>query len=203
MPEFDLRGMKVAKYNYDKTQKKISYDTPMSMGDAMTANLELKFAEGRLYAESALAEYMKKVTGLTVSQGVKYIPDATQKLLFKAYELSRSVGSSSPSTVKSMAYGKTSTGQYVGSGFYAPDMIDGVEKFTAIFVHKTLFGPPSKTLQTMGEQINFQTPTTSGEALVDDTGHLMEWKSFDTETEAIAWLDACFTTEPTVVTEGG
>ena len=30
MPEFDLRGMKVAKYNYDKTQKKISYDTPMS-----------------------------------------------------------------------------------------------------------------------------------------------------------------------------
>ena len=27
MPEFDLRGMKVAKYNYDKTQKKISYDT--------------------------------------------------------------------------------------------------------------------------------------------------------------------------------
>ena len=115
MPEFDLRGMKVAKYNYDKTQKKISYDTPMSMGDAMTANLELKFAEGRLYAESALAEYMKKVTGLTVSQGVKYIPDATQKLLFKAYELSRSVGSSSPSTVKSMAYGKSSTGQYVGS----------------------------------------------------------------------------------------
>ena len=118
MPEFDLRGMKVAKYNYDKTQKKISYDTPMSMGDAMSANLELKFAEGRLYAESALAEYMKKVTGLTVSQGVKYIPDATQKLLFKAYELSRSVGSGSPKTVKSMAYGKSSTGQYVGSGFY-------------------------------------------------------------------------------------
>ena len=115
MPEFDLRGMKVAKYNYDKTQKKISYDTPMSMGDAMTANLELKFAEGRLYAESALAEYMKKVTGLTVSQGVKYIPDETQKLLFKAYELSRSVGSGSPKTVKSMAYGKHSTGQYVGS----------------------------------------------------------------------------------------
>ena len=82
-------------------------------------------------------------------------------------------------------------------------MIDGVEKFTAIFVHKTLFGPPSKTLQTMGEQINFQTPTTSGEALVDDAGHLMEWDSFDTEAEAIAWLDACFTTEPTVVTEGG
>ena len=202
MPEFDLRGMKVAKYNYDKTQKKISYDTAMSMGDAMTANLELKFAEGRLYAESALAEYMKKVTGLTISQGVKYIPDDAQKLLFKAYELSRSVGSGSPSTVKSMAYGKVSTGQYVGTAFYAPDMIDGVEMFTAIFVHKTLFGPPSRTLQTLGASITFQTPTTSGEALVDDAGHLMEWKSFDTEAEAIAWIDACFTTQPTAVTGG-
>ena len=199
MPEFDLRGMKVAKYSYDRTQKKISYDTVMPMGDAMTANLELKFAEGRLYAESALAEYMKKVTGLTISQGVKFIPDETQKLLFKAYELSRSVGSGSPKTVNSLAYGKTSTGQYVGSGFYAPDMVDGEEKFTAIFVHKTLFGPPSKTLQTMGETITFQTPTTSGEALVDDAGHLMEWYTFDTEAEATAWIDACFTTQPTVV----
>lgn len=203
MSAFDLRGMKVAKYNYDKSQKKITYGESMPMGDAMTANLELKFAEGRLYAESSLSEYMKKVTGLTISQGVKYIPNDTQKVLFKAYELSRSVGSSSPKTVKSMTFGKTSTGQYVGSVFYAPDMIDGVEKFTAIFVHKALFGPPSMTLQTMGETINFQTPTTSGEALVDDNGHLMEFCSFDTEEEAIAWCDACFTTEPTIVAEGG
>nr|DAT30947.1 MAG TPA: tail tube protein [Caudoviricetes sp.] len=200
MPEFDLRGMKVATYSYSATTKKITYGTPMSMGDAMTANLEMKFAEGRLYAESALAEYMKKVTGMTISQGVKYIPDETQKVLFKAYQLSRTVGSSPSKTVKSMAFGKTSTGNYVGSGFYAPDMVDGTEKFTAVFVHKALFGPPSKTLQTMGETITFATPTTTGEALVDDNGHLHEWATLDTEAEAIAWIDACFTTEPTVVT---
>lgn len=193
MPEFDLRGMKVAKYNYDKTQKKISYDTPMSMGDAMTANLELKFAEGRLYAESALAEYMKKVTGLTVSQGVKYIPDETQKLLFKAYELSRSVGSGSPKTVKSMAYGKTSTGQYVGSGFYAPDMIDGVEKYTCVFVRRSLFGPPGMALNTMGESISFATPTTSGEFLPSPaTGDLFEVAILDSEAECTAWGNLIF-----------
>lgn len=202
MPTFDLRCMKVAKYNYDKSQDKISYGQAMPMGDAMSANLELKFAEGRLYAESSLSEYMKKVTGLTISQGVKYIPNETQKVLFKAYELSRSVGSSAPKTVKSMAFGKASTGQYVGSVFYAPDMIDGVEMFTAIFVHKALFGPPGMTLNTLGEAINFQTPTTSGEALVDDHNNLMEWSSFATEAEAIAWCDACFTTEPTIVAEG-
>lgn len=200
MPAFDLRHFRVAKYSYDKTQKKVSYDTPMSMGDAMTANLELKFAEGRVYAEGALAEYLKKVTGLTISQGVKYIPNDAQKLLFKAYELQRTVASSA---VKSMTFGKSSTGQYVGSAFYAPDMIDGVEKFTAVFVHKTLYGPPSKTYNTLGESITFQTPTTTGEALVDDAGHLIEFAVCDSEADAEAWIAACFTTQPTAVVEGG
>ena len=111
MPEFDLRGMKAAKYNYDKSQKKITYGEAMSMGEAMTANLEMKFAEGRIYAESSLSEYMKKCTGMTTSVGVKYIPDDCQKVLYGFYELSRSVGSTSPKTVKSMTAGRTSTGQ--------------------------------------------------------------------------------------------
>ena len=203
MPEFDLRGMKAAKDNYDKSQKKITYGEAMSMGEAMKANLEMKFAEGRIYAESSLSEYMKKCTGMTTSVGVKYIPADCQKVLYGFYELSRSVGSTSPKAVKSMTADRTSTGQYVGHGFYSPDMIDGVEKFTAVFVHKTLFGPPSRVLQTMGESIIFQTPTTSGESLVDDLGHLFEWYTFDTEAEAIEWLAACFTTEPTVVTGAG
>lgn len=200
MPAFDLRHFRVAKYSYDKAKNQVSYDTPMSMGDAMTANLELKFAEGRVYAEGALAEYLKKVTGLTISQGVKYIPNDAQKLLFKAYELQRTVASSA---VKSMTFGKSSTGQYVGSAFYAPDMIDGVEKFTAVFVHKTLYGPPSKTYNTLGESITFQTPTTTGEALVDGAGHLIEFAVCDSEADAEAWIAACFTTQPTAVTEGG
>lgn len=200
MPAFDLRHFRVAKYSYDKTQNQVSYDTPMSMGDAMTANLELKFAEGRVYAEGALAEYLKKVTGLTISQGVKYIPNDAQKLLFKAYELQRTVASSA---VKSMTFGKSSTGQYVGSAFYAPDMIDGVEKFTAVFVHKTLYGPPSKTYNTLGDSLTFQTPTTTGESLVDDAGHLIEFAVCDSEADAEAWIAACFTTQPTAVAEGG
>lgn len=197
MPAFDLRGFKVAKYNYNATSKKITYGEAMSMGDAMSANLELKFAEGRLYAESALAEYMKKVTGGTIQQQAKYIPDDTQELLFNAYKLKRTVSSAQ---VTSLAFGKASTGQYVGSVFYAPDMIDGTEKFTAIFVHKALFAPPSMVYQTLNESITFQTPTSVGEFLVDDNGHLLEIATCATETDAIAWCDACFTTDPTTAT---
>ena len=63
MPQFDLRGIKCAKYV--NTGGAISYTDKQAVGDAMTANLEMRFAEGRLYAESALAEYLRKAVGLT------------------------------------------------------------------------------------------------------------------------------------------
>ena len=81
---------------------------------------------------------------------------------------------------------------YVGVGFYAPDMIDGVEKYTAVKVAKSLFGPPSMTLQTAGENIVFNTPTTTGEFLADDSTDqdMIEVAICDTEEDAIAWVDA-------------
>lgn len=198
MPAFDLRYLQVAEYK-KKSGGGTEYGTAVSMGDAMTVALDMRFAEGRLYAESALAEYMKKATGGTATAGVKYIPLAAQKLMFRAYEKQRTV---SGSAVKSVTYGKTSTGQYVGWSFYMPDMIDGAEKFTAVFVRKVLFGPPATNGQTLGDSITFQTPTTTGEFLVDDLGDLLEVATLDTEAEAKAWCDAVFTTDATDVSGG-
>ena len=198
MPAFDLRYLQVAEY-IEKSDGSTEYGDPVSMGDAMTVALDMRFAEGRLYAESALAEYMKKATGGTATAGVKYIPLDAQKLMFRAYEKQRTV---SGSAVKSVTYGKTSTGQYVGWSFYMPDMIDGAEKFTAVFVRKVLFGPPATNGQTLGDSITFQTPTTTGEFLVDDLGDLLEVATLDTEAEAKAWCDAVFTTDATDVSGG-
>lgn len=86
MPAFDLRYLQVAEYK-KKTDGTTEYGDAVSMGDAMTVALEMRFAEGRLYAESILAEYMKKATGGTATAGVKYIPLAAQKLMFRAYEM--------------------------------------------------------------------------------------------------------------------
>ena len=57
MPTFDLRGLKVAEYK--NASGTVTYDTPTSMGDAMTVQLNLTSAEGRLYAGGKLAEHMK------------------------------------------------------------------------------------------------------------------------------------------------
>ena len=73
MPAFDLRYLQVAEYKKKTTGEGTEYGAPVSMGDAMTVGLEMRFAEGRIYAESVLAEYMKKATGGTATAGVKYV----------------------------------------------------------------------------------------------------------------------------------
>lgn len=190
MPTFDLRGIKIGKYI--NTEGTITYDTPISMGDAISVELNLTAAEGRLYAESRLAEYKKLITGGTASVGVKYITDAAQKLLFGMSENTRNVGTST--SQKSLKATAKDIAKYVGMGFYAPDAIDGADKYTAVFVYKVLFGAPSYVYATKGDSITFQTPTTTGEFLADDSEdkNIMETATLESETDAIAWINKCF-----------
>ena len=197
MPQFDLRHIYAAKYV--NTSGTISYTDAQQVGDAMTANLELRYAEGRLYAESTLAEYMRKAVGGSISLGVKYIKSAAQKMMFGSRDKSRSItytptGSTATATtsVTGLTIGGSDEGQYVGVAFYAPDMVDGVKKYTCVFIRKALFGPPSMSLQTAGENITFNTPTTSGEFLADDsaTHEMLEVATVDDEAAAIAWVTA-------------
>ena len=189
MPSFDLRHIYVAPYQNNNGT--VSYGTAISAGDAMTVAMELRFAEARLYAESTLAEYIRKATGGTISMGVKYIPDDAQHLMFGNTAKSRTVSGGSVS-------GNLTTGKdvaaYVGVAFYAPAMVDGVEKYVCVFVSRVLFGPPSMNYQTLGENITFNTPTTTGEFLADhSTGkNLFEVATVDTEAKAIAWCAAVF-----------
>lgn len=199
MPQFDLRHIYCAKYV--NTDGAISYTAAQQVGDAMTANIELRYAEGRLYAESTLAEYMRKAVGGTISLGVKYIKKAAQQLLFGMRTKSRSItytpagGEETTVSVEGLAIGGRDEGTYVGIAFYAPDMVDGVRKYTCVLVKKALFGPPSMSLQTAGENIQFNTPTTSGEFLSDDSAtlDLFETAIVDDEQAAIAWVTAALT----------
>nr|DAH15924.1 MAG TPA: tail tube protein [Bacteriophage sp.] len=179
MPTFDLRGIRAGKYK--NTGGAISYETPLDVGDAMSANLELRFAEGRLYAESRLAEYMKLATGGTLSLAVKYIKKAAQAMLY---------GCTVDTNKENIKFTAKDVANYVGIGFYAPDKIDGVTKYTCVWVPKALFGPPGLAFQTKGETLQFSTPTTTGEFLADDSDDelLLETEVVATADAAVAWI---------------
>lgn len=192
MAKFDLRYTQIAEYTSNNGT--VSYSNRQKVGDSMTANFELRFAEGRLYAESTLAEFIRKCTGGTVSIGVKYIKEAAQKLMFGLSEKTRSITPTggTATSVKSLQTKKNTVGKYVGFSCYSPAMYDGVEKYDCIFLGKCMFGEPSMSLQTAGENITFSTPTTSGEFLADDSsdGNIKEVATVETEELAKAWCDA-------------
>ena len=187
MPAYDLRGIKVA--TYTNNSGTVTYSNVQTIGDAMNVNLSLRRAEGRLYAESTLAEFMPKVIGGTISIGVKYIPDAAQKILFGATEKTRTVSSKTATGLEFSAKDET---PYVGVAFYAPAKVDGAQKYRCVFVKRALFGAPDMVFQTMGESITFQTPTTVGEFMADHSTSqgILETALVDTETEATAWVAA-------------
>lgn len=179
MPSFDLRGIRIGKYK--NTSGTVTYETPTEVGDAMNANIELKFAEGRLYAEGRLAEYIKLATGGTISIAVKYIKKAAQAMMY---------GATTDNQKDNVKFSAKDVANYVGVGLYAPDKVDGVTKYTCMWVPKALFGPPSFAYQTKGESIQFNTPTTTGEFLPDDTTAelLLESETVETAEEAVAWI---------------
>lgn len=194
MPQFGLRGVKAAKYV--NTDGVITYTDRQKVGDAMTANFELRRSEGRLYAEDGLAEYMANAVGGTVSLGVKYILADAQKLMFGLIEKNRSVTvDGQAQQITTLAVSAKNEGDYIGLGFYCPALKDGQKVFWVCKICKALFAPPNMTLQTKGENIQFNTPTTTGEMLMDDSeeGLLYESAYVETEAAAKAWVDAALT----------
>lgn len=191
MPSFDLRGIKTAKYI--NTSGTISYDTIKSVGDAMSVNLEMRYAEGRLYAEGTLAEYMKLATGGSISIAVKYIPNDAQTVMFGSAASSTSITvGETTKTITGLKYGAKDIPNYVGIAFYAPDKIDGETKYSCVLIKKAMFGVPAMSYQTLGENIVFSTPTTTGEFMADDSSaqDMIVTGVCDTVAEAEAWIDA-------------
>ncbi len=186
MPSFDLRNIKCAEYS--ESNGVVSYSNATKVGDAMSVDLQFRYAEGRLFAESSLAEMMKKATGGSISIAVKYIMDAAQTMMFGARAKSRTIGQK---TISGNVYGSKDVAKNVGIAAYAPDMIDGVEKYTCVLIYRTVMGLPDMSFRTMGENIQFNTPTSSGEfmPMIAGSKDFLEVAVCDTEADAIAWVD--------------
>lgn len=191
MPTYGLRGATV--YPYTNNNGTVTYGTGIGAGCAISANLELSFAEARLYACDNLAEYLREVIGGTITFNAKAFPVAAQTAMFGTTTKTRSITVGSTAvTATSVVTGGDDAPTYVGFSAYGPDQVDGVKKWTAFFVRKVKFSAPSMNMATKSDSITFQTPTTTGEFLQDDTSArtLLEVATLDSEAAAQAWIAA-------------
>ena len=202
MPNFDLRHIGVARYN--EQDEATYYTDHRMMGEAMTVQLELMFAEGRLYAEGSLSEYIKLATGGTMSVGVKRIPPKTQVLLYGNTESAYTVNGRQMTGLVTSADDLPND---VGVSFYAPDRLNGKNVYTCVFVKRATFGPPSLSYATRGQNISFGTPTTTGEFQSDTNNDFFEVAVAENEIDAVTWCDTMLgmrqAAKPTATPTGG
>jgi hypothetical protein len=78
---------------------------------------------------------------------------------------------------------------YVGIGFYGEVRRNNKTVYQAKWLFKAQFSEPNDETDTKGETVAFQTPTIEGTAFKLDNGDWKEQAEFETEKEAIAWVD--------------
>ncbi len=126
-----------------------TYDTPVPLAKAITAELSVELAEATLYADDGAAEVVKEFQSGTLTLGVADIGvDAAGVLTGATLDDNKVLISASEDG-----------GAPVAIGFRAKKA-NG--KYRYFWLYRVKFGIPATNLQTKGDSITFSTPTIEG-----------------------------------------
>lgn len=171
-----------------KTEEKVAantYDSGFVVGKAMKANIQINAANAFLYGDDAVAESDTGFTSGTVTIGTTKMTDDIQSKLLGHKQDTGDAGAAGEITgnIEDIA-------PYHGVGFYAPKLDDHKRKYRAIWFTKVIFADPNESLETKQGSTNFVTPELAGTIMQDAKGDWKKEQTFDTEAEAIAYLNA-------------
>ena len=148
-----------------------TYDVPVQLAKAISADLSVELAEATLYADDGASEIIKEFKNGTLSLGVDDIGTATAAAL-------TGVSVDSNNVVISAS---EDGGNPVAIGFRAKKS-NG--KYKYYWLYRVKFGVPATNLATKGDSITFSTPTIEGTVLrrnKPDTSGKHPWKAEVTE----------------------
>ena len=148
-----------------------TYDTPVQLAKAISAELSVELAEATLYADDGAAEIVKEFKSGTLSLGIDDIGSTAASVLTGATIDDNHV----------LISGGEDGGTPVAIGFRAKKS-NG--KYRYFWLYRVKFGIPATALATKGDSITFNTPTIEGTILrrnkVDGKGK-HPWKAEVTE----------------------
>ena len=156
-----------------------TYETPVQLAKAMTADLSVELAEATLYADDGASEIVKEFKSGTLSLGVDDIGAST------ASDLTGATIDANGVVVSASEDG----GDPVAVGFRAKKS-NG--KYKYYWLYRVKFGVPATNLATKGDSITFSTPTIEGTILRRnkvDGQNKHPWKAEVTEGDAAVAAD--------------
>lgn len=121
------------------------YGTPKSLAGAITADLSVTTADGKLYVDDALSESVSEFAAALLKLGIDDLtPEVTAEILGQAVDANKVVWA-----------GGDDEPPYIAVGFRAKKTGG---KYKYIWLLKGRAKIPAEKYETKGESINFQTP---------------------------------------------
>jgi phi13 family phage major tail protein len=178
----------------NETGAAVTYSGGVVMSSAIKADISIEFNEAKLSADNRLVEYIREFKSGKLTLGGDHLSYETLALIL-GHKIAKLPGNAG----ETLTARGDDDGAFVGCGFYATSIKDGVKKYRAIWLRKVKFSVPNESLETKGDGgIKFQTPSIEGAVLTDVLGIWKEESLFETEEQAKKWLDdkADLTTTP-------
>jgi phi13 family phage major tail protein len=176
MKKVGLKHPVYARYS-DATGSPV-YTNGAVIAKAMSASIAINKNNTILYADDDIDEIDQSFISGTETLGINELPLEVQSVL-----LGHAIVNGE------MTANSNDISPYIGHGFYGKIKRNNVNKWRAIWFKKMQFGEPNDETETQGESVVFQTPSIEGTIMKDINGDWKDEKVFDTEAEAIAWLD--------------
>jgi len=166
-----------------ETENEVEYDGGLVMSRAIKVDMSIEINEAKLYSDDRVTENIREFkSGKVTLNGDHLEYEVLSLILGHKVETLQGGG-------KKLTAHADDEGEYVGIGFYSTTLKSGVKKYRSVWLRKVKFGIPNESLETKGDNINFQTPSIEGAILTDILGNWKEEATFNTENEAKAWLD--------------
>lgn len=159
------------------------------IGKAIQADISISTNEAKLYADDTVVESDRSFQSGTITFGIDDLSDEIQ-VEFLGHKKDEETGE--------ITANGNDRNPYVGVGFYSVKKVNGVKKYRAVWLTRVQFAEPEDTNATKGENVEFSTPTLEGTIMLDDNGDWKKENTFDTEAQAIAYLE-----EKAGITTGG
>lgn len=149
------------------------------IGKAIQADVDITVNDVKLYADGGIAESDKSFQEGKITLGIDDLRDEIQEHLLGHVIIDGEI------TAKG-----SDDSPYVGVGFYGTKKVGGVKRYRAIWFPKVQFAEPSDQNATKADTLVFGTPVMEGTIMLDDDGDWKKEKTFNTEAEAIAYVQA-------------
>ena len=184
MAQFGANYPNFAPFQGDEPEAALpSYGDKVTLGKLVSANLTVNLASGELYADDSLAEQVSEFASGTLSMETDDMTDDVAAVVYGATK------ATTPSTDKSLTYGKADTQPMGGLAYYKVLMRNGIKIFKGYFYPKVKAALGNDNAQTRGSSINFGTVSTTFTIFACNTGAWRITEEMTTEEAAKTWVN--------------